>query len=167
MTDSKNIQQIIDAVYAAYGREKRADYSFMESRRRNLIRHEFVCDMLARYFVKDDTDLNDHAALHLRVHDEDGILLGVCLSFVANFCMVFRFEPGTLLYSSVVDQSISSITNFEADVLALLAKHHFRIITRDEAITPIELNLFNSDKTETRIYHATIDDCGILPRVLQ
>ncbi len=138
----------------------------MEKRYGSLLRHTFVADVMAKYFVKDDTDLNDHAALHLRVRDDTGVTAQVCLSFVSNFALLFRFNGQSLVYAEVVDESTPGLRLLERDILALLQKHRFKLLTKSDAAAPIEMELFNTDKSDARVYHAVVSDDGIVPQVL-
>ena len=166
MSASHTSQEVAESIKTAYGNLEQPNYSFMKKRYGVLRRHPVVTDLMTRYFVKDDTDLNDHAAVHLRVRDTNGSMLQVCLSFVANFVMLFRFQIDSGVYSEVVDRETKSRCVLEDEVLALLEKHKFRLLSKMEAAAPIEMNLFNTERTDTRIYHAIVEDSGVVPQIL-
>jgi hypothetical protein len=117
------------------------------------------------YFVKDDTDLNDHASLHLRILHQNGSMMA-CLSFVDNWVMLFRLETQNLVYANVLDGSSPHILPAEREVMKLFSQHGLKLISREEAAVPINISLFNTDRTETRLYHAIVADDGIVPKVL-
>ncbi|MCA9101574.1 MAG: hypothetical protein KDA63_10505 [Planctomycetales bacterium] len=158
---------IVEAIRAAYGDLERPNYAFTKKRYKTLIRHDFVADLMATYFVKDDTDLNDHVAVHLRVRDNHCVTLQLCLSLVSNFAMAFRYDSNGLLYSEVVDGSTADLTDFEREILNRLEKYGFRVLCKSEAAVPIEMNLFNTDANDARVYHAVISDSGLVPDVLR
>ena len=166
MSKSYNCDEVVRAIETAYGSLTQPNYTFMKKRCNSLRRHGFVADLMGRYFIKDDTDMNDHAAIHLRVQDSKGVMIEVCLSFVANFAMLFRYETGSLIYNQVLDKESTNLNAIELEVLALLEKHNFTVLTKSEAAAPIEMNLFNTERTDTRIFHAIIGDSGVVPEVL-
>jgi len=165
MNEPGRAYELLESLMAAYGSLEEPNYSFMEKRYKALLRHPFLTDVMSRYFVKNDTDLNDHASLHLRVLHKDGSTM-VCLSFVDNWAMLFRLEVLNPIYAEVIEPSSSRASPADRELIQLLAQHGFKLITRSEAARPIEMNLFNTDKTEARFYHAIIADDGIVPEVL-
>ena len=54
----------------------------------------------------------------------------------------------------------------ERDIIALLQKHGFKLLSKAEAALPIPMSLFNTERGEVRVYHAVVADSGMLPEVL-
>ena len=165
MSGHERLPELIESLMLVYGSLEQPNYAFMEKRCKSLLYHAFIVDVMSRYFVKNDTDLNDHASLHLRVLHGDGSLM-VCLSFVDNWAMLFRLEKLNPVFTEVIEPTSSPIFPAEREVMHLLEKHGFRLIKKSEAAARIEMNLFNTERTETRLYHAIIADDGIVPKVL-
>ena len=164
MENDGRISELLESIRTAYGSLENPNFSFIGIRYEMLLRHPIVADIMSRYFVKNDTDMNAHAALHLRVlHDQGGLM--VCLSCVDHWAMLFRLDDP--LYVKVLDDSTLDLLGAERDMLKLLAEHGFKLVSRHEAATPIPLNLFDTDLDETRIYHAIVSDDGVIPEVLQ
>ena len=159
-------QRIVDEIIAASGSLEHPSYEFMEKRRKALARDPLVGCLMQRYFVKDDTDLNDHAAIHLRVQDKNGTTVQLCLSFVDHFAVLIRFQNQSLIYQNVVDGSEERLQPIEQDILRLLEEYGFRPLGKSELAAPIEMNLYNTDRNETRVFHAVVDDCGLIPQFL-
>lgn len=165
MTSANRHEEIVSSIRAAYGSLEKPNYAFAEGRLKTLRGHACVRDLMSRYRVDDQTDLNDHAALHLLVRHDDGGCV-VCLSLVAPWAMVFRLERESLLYERVIEASSPEILPAERDVIAQLGRHGFELLTREEAAMPIAINLFNTDREDARVYHAVVSDDSVLPRVL-
>jgi hypothetical protein len=166
MSSVERLQELILSVKNAYGSLEQPSHSFMEKRYKSLICHPFVSDVLSRYFIKNDTDLNDHASLHLHILHDDGSMM-LCLSFVDNWAMLFRLEKQNPIYSSVLDTSSLHLAGAECEVMKLLNQYGFKLVSREEAAVPIDMNLFNTDRSDVRLYHAIVADDGIVPKVLQ
>jgi hypothetical protein len=81
--------------------------------------------------------------------------------------MVFRIVPGELIYERVLDGEASDLFPMEARILFLLEQHGFTVMTREEAATPLKMNLFSTDRSDVRLYHALISDDGVIPAVLE
>jgi hypothetical protein len=165
MNAQERSRELVESLRAAYGDLEHPNYLFKEKRYKSLLRHPFISDAMLRYFVKNDTDLNDHASLHLRVLHNDGSMM-VCLSFVDNWAMLFRLEKVNPVYAEVIEPSSSSVLPAEQEVMRLLGQHGFNLVTRREAAVSVDMNLFNTDRTEARLYHAIVSDDGIVPQVL-
>lgn len=165
MNELERSRELLESLVAAYGSLEEPNYSFMEKRYKSLLRHPFLGDLLSRYFVKDDTDLNDDAALHLRVLHNEGSMM-VCLSFVDSWAMLFRLEMLNPVYAQVIEPSSSPALLAEREVMTLLEQHGFKLITRREAASHVEMNLFNTNRADACLYHAIVADDGIVPSVL-
>ena len=166
MNRSINNQEVVEAIKVAYGSLEQPNYLFQEKRYKALLRHDIIADLMASYFVKNDTDLNDHAALHLCIQDDNSITLELCLSLVSNFAMLFRFQARSMLYEVVVDEFTPDLQAIERDILTLIEKHRFRLLSKSNLAAPICMTLFNTKKSDTRVYHALVDDCGVVPQYL-
>lgn len=160
------VKELLQSVELSYGSLDNPNYGFMEKRYKTLIRHPFIFEMMSRFFVKNDTDLNDHASLHLKVIHDDGSMM-ICLSFIDNWAMVFRLDRKSECYSDVLASSSPSLLPGEREAMKLLDQHHFKVVSREDAANPIAMTLFNTDINDARIYHAIIADDGIVPKVLQ
>lgn len=165
MTAGNRHEEIVSSIKAAYGSLEKPSYAFAERRLETLRRHAFVQDLISRYRVDDQTDLNDHAALHLLVRHSEGSCV-VCLSLVAPWAMVFRLARESLMYARVIEANSPSILPAERDVVEQLGTYGFKLLTREESAAPIAINLFHTDLEETRVYHAVISDDGVLPQVI-
>jgi hypothetical protein len=165
LNTTERSRELVESLRAAYGNLERPNHSFMEKRYGALLHHPFITDAMSRYFVKNETDLNDHASFHLRVLHDNGSMM-VCLSFVDNWAMLFRLEEVNPIYAEVIEPSSSRVLSAEREMMRLLEQHGFTLVTRREAAAPVEMNLFHTDRTESRVYHAIIADDGIVPKVL-
>lgn len=159
------VEAMIASIKQAYGDLDRPNYSFQERALKNLRRHPLVAEIQKRFPAKDITDLNDHQALHLHIHEPAGVML--CLSLVSPWAMVFRISPRDQLYECVIDRSATDLSALEINILSLLEQHGFTVVTREEAATPIRMNLFDTDRSDVRVYHALISDDGVVPAVLE
>ncbi len=166
MDDYLETEEMLSRILEAYGDMQHPDCSFMERRYQELLGHPFVNELMADCSVRDVTDLNDHAALHLLVGLAANANVEVCLSFVSNYAMVFRLQKGSRVYQSVVTRSTPDLHKLEMKIMDFLERYDFRIVSRQEAATPIRMQLFETDLQDTTIYHALISDCGIIPSVL-
>ncbi|HUT57769.1 MAG TPA: hypothetical protein VNA25_07940 [Phycisphaerae bacterium] len=165
MSATERFQEILTTARAAYGDLEEPNYAFAEKRYRNLRRHPFIGDLMSRYLVRDDTDLNDHVSVHLRVLHAEGSAV-VCLSFVGNWAMLFRLASESPMYEDVIGPECYRALPPERDIAMLLRNHGFKLLTKAEAALPISMNLFNTDRDETRVYHAIVADDGVVPKVL-
>ncbi len=165
MSDTSRLEEILTTIRVAYGSLAEPNYFFVEKRYHNLRRHEVIGDLMSRYFIHDETDLNDHLALHLRVLHSDGNCV-VCLSFVDDWAMIFRLARESQLYEEVIGPICHDASSSEQDIANLLQKQGFKLLTKAEAALPVPMNLFNTERDETRVYHAVISDDGVVPEVL-
>jgi hypothetical protein len=161
MQQESRLQEILESIKRTYGSLDDPNYSFAEKRYRSLLRHPFVLSMMKTYHVLDQTDLNDHVALHLEILHKDGSML-ICLSCVDSWVMIFRLETQHFPEVKILEAS-SDLLPAERDVVDMLFKHGFKQITREEASTRIDMNLCDTDRSEARLYHALISDDGTLP----
>jgi hypothetical protein len=163
-TRSPHLQEVVQSLEAAYGDLALPDLSSQERRYRLLVTHGIVFEMMRRFFVKDETDLNDHMAVHLHLCAPRCNLM-VCLSLVEPWCMVFRMQHDEEVYDSVIEDTPRS--GPEAEVVLLLERHDFRIVGRQLAAMPLRMSLPNTDDDDVRIYHGIVSDDGIVPEVLR
>lgn len=164
MDASSRRSEIMESVLAAYGNLDAPSFHFQEVRYEQLLKHQVVFELLGRYFVKNETDLNSHAALHLHVVHADGETM-VCLSFVGNWAMMFQLRKG--LYSAVIDEHSPAMTPADREIIRLLSKHGFRLLTGAEAVMPVEITLFDTPRDQARVYQALISDDEVLPEAVR
>lgn len=164
MQKESRLQEILESIKRAYGSLDDPNYSFAERRYRSLRCHPFVLDMMKMYYVQDQTDLNDHMALHLEILHKDGSML-ICLSFVDSWAMTFRLETQKKPQNKILEAS-SDLLPDERGIVDMLFKHGFKQITKEEASTRVDMNLCDTDRSEARLYHAIISDDGTLPPIL-
>lgn len=181
MSDTGRFEEILATVKAAYGSLEEPNYTFAQKRLRKLRQHPIIGDLMARYFVRDETDLNNDLALRLRVlHDEGSC--AVCLSLVDRWAMFFRLAHESRVYADnwalllnlaygrgylgVIDSSCSGASASEQDIIELLHKHGFKLLSKAEAALPLPMNLFDTERDEARVYHAVVADDGETPEVL-
>lgn len=165
MNTTERFHEILATVNAAYGSLDQPHFAFAAERYRKLKCHPVVNDLMSRYFVRDETDLNDHVAMHIRVLHPEGSDV-VCLSFVDKWAMLFRLIPNSLLYERIIETGYAGALAPERDIIGLLQENGFKLLTKVEAAQPIAMNLFNTERGDTRIYHAIISDDGVIPQVL-
>lgn len=165
MSDTSRLDAILKTVRFAYGSLDEPNYAFAEKRLRKLRQHPVISDLMSRYFVHDETDLNVHVALHLRVlHDEGSCV--VCLSLVDDWAMLFRLAHESQIYERVIGLKCPETTSSEKDIAELIQRHGFKLLTKAEAALPVPMNLLNTERNDTRVYHAVIADDGVVPEVL-
>lgn len=165
MSGTSRLDDILATVRAAYGSLDEPNYAFAEVRLRKLRHHPIISDLMSRYFVRDETDLNDHVALHLRVlHDEGSCV--VCLSLVDDWAMLFRLAHESRVYEEVIEPFCPGVLSPEQDIVELLQNYGFELLTKAEAASLISMNLFNTERNDARVYHAVIADDGLVPEVL-
>lgn len=165
MNSRGRVHSILETLKAAYGSLQEPNYAFAPKRYAALRCHPLVGDVMSRYFVKDDTDLNDHVSMHLRVLHAHGSLM-LCLSFVDKWTMLFRLEAENPVYTEVIERASHDLLPAEREIMGLLRKHGFRLVTKSEAATPVQMKLFNTDRQEARLYHTIVADDGVVPLVL-
>lgn len=90
----------------------------------------------------------------------------LCLSCVGAFAMLFRMDPGNAIYEAVVDTATEGLWRAERDILALLEKYAFHVLSKCDAALHLDMQLFNTEREECRVYHAVISDDGVIPHVL-
>lgn len=165
MSVRSRLDEILATISAAYGNLDEPNYAFAAVRLRKLRHHPVIGDLMSRYFVLDETDLNDHVAIHLRVlHGEGSCVL--CLSLVDSWAMLFRLAHESRVYEKIIEPFCPAALSAELHIAELLQGHGFKLLTKGEAAWPVAMNLFNTDREESRIYHAVIADDGIVPDVL-
>ena len=157
--------EIVATVKAAFGSLDEPNYAFAEERLRNLRQHPVIADLMARWFVRDETDLNNHMALHLKVRHAEGCCV-VCLSLVDKWAMLFRLAHESQVYEEVIHPAQPVLSSSERDIVELVQKHGFNLLSKAEAALPIPMNLFSTERDDVRIYHAVIADDGVVPEVL-
>lgn len=165
MSTEARFQEILGTVRDAYGNLEEPIYDFVEQRYAALRHHSIIGDLMSRYYIRDETDLNDHVSMHLRVLHAEGSVV-VCLSFIDNWAMLFRLASGSQVYEDVIEPQSSTARTPERDIMSLLQGHGFRLMTKAEAAMPIAMSLFNTDRDEARLYHAIVADDGIVPQAL-
>jgi len=165
MSDTGRFEEIVATVKAAYGSLEEPNYTFAEKRLRDLRKHPVISDLMTRWFVHDETDLNDHIALHLKVLHAEGSCVA-CLSLVDSWAMLFRLGHESEIYKEVIDPTQLGASSSERDIIDLLHKHGFKLLSKAEAALPIPMSLFNTERDEVRVYHAVVADDGVVPEVL-
>lgn len=162
--DLTRLDEIVASLEALYGNLEQPHYGLTEKRLTMLRRHPFLKSLFQSFFVHDETDLNNHMALHLRVRGDEGDC-EVCLSLAVPWAMLIRVTPDQM-YSHVIASSNDCSTKMEREILALLERYKFKVLRRAEAASPIPMKLFDADSNETIVYHALISDDSVVPQFL-
>lgn len=165
MNTPQRFGEILATIKSAYGSLEEPNYAFAEKRYRALRCHTLVGELMRRYFVRDETDLNGHVSMHLRVLHAEGSVV-VCLSFVDNWAMLFRLASEVPVYEEVILPDSSTATNSEREIALLLQNHGCKLLTKDEAAQKVAMNLCDTDRDEALVYHAIVSDDGLVPKVL-
>jgi hypothetical protein len=162
---AERLQEIMNSLRAAYGSLEEPNYSFAEKRLQSLRHHSLIIDLMSRYSIRDITDLSDHLALHLEVRHAEGANV-VCLSCIDHWSMLFRLAFENPIYDKIIEPSCYGALGPERDIVQLLQKYGFKMLTKVEAAFPVSIKLFNTESNQALVYHALISDDGVVPQVL-
>ncbi|MCA9279483.1 MAG: hypothetical protein H6815_01365 [Phycisphaeraceae bacterium] len=165
-------EHILESITKAFGDLSKPHYGFMEQQQKKLLLHPIISELISRFILTNDTDLNADHSLHLRVGKKN---LGqaqasvqwadyaVRLSFVHPWAAVFRISKQSGWYEEVIEPSTPGISRDDMEMLDVLEIHGFKLLTRSELQRPIQMRLFDTSPEDIRVYHALVADEPIRP----
>jgi hypothetical protein len=114
-------------------------------------------DIESGFGVKQRTDFNTDHCLAFEVDGPGNWRLE--FSLVGRFAACFRMLPTRLVpIEQTHHESIGSLK-----LMPLLAKHHVRLMGKDELELPLKMRLFDTDPENVVVYQVFFRDVDILP----